>query len=82
MEEKLNRKNWIAVQNNGRYIVVDKMTGTIVYDAQGYGFRNESKCWNWIRYMQRQVGIELNEPPYNTLILGKNEEYRQILLVL
>ena len=34
MEEKLNRKNWIAVQNNGRYIVVDKMTGTIIYDAQ------------------------------------------------
>lgn len=68
MEEKKNRKNWIAVQNNGRYIVVDKMTGTIVYDAQGYGFRNESKCWNWIRNMQRQVGIELNEPPYNTLI--------------
>ena len=46
MEEKLNRKNWIAVQNNGRYIVVDKMTGTIIYDAQGYGFMNESKCWN------------------------------------
>ena len=68
MEEKLNRKNWIAVQNNGRYIVVDKITGTIIYDAQGYGFMNESKCWNWIRSMQRQVGIELNEPPYNTLI--------------
>ena len=68
MEEKLNRKNWIAVLNNGRYIIVDKMTGTIVYDAQGYGFRNESKCRIWIRNMQRQVGIELNEPPYNTLI--------------
>ena len=68
MEEKLNRKNWIAVQNNGRYIVVDKMTGTIIYDAKGYEFMNESKCWNWIRNMQRQVGIELNEPPYNTLI--------------
>ena len=54
--------------SNGRYIVVDKTTGTIVYDAHGYGFWNELKCWNWIRNMQRQVGIELNEPPYNTLI--------------
>ena len=66
MEE--NRKNWIAELNNGRYIVVDKTTGIIINDAQGYGFKNESKCWNWIRNMQRQVGIELNEPPYNTLI--------------
>ena len=68
MEEKKNRKNWIAVMNNGRYFVVDKTTGTIIKDVQGYGFMNESKCWNWIRNMQRQVGIELNEPPYNTLI--------------
>jgi hypothetical protein len=68
MEEMQNRENWIAVMSNGRYIVVDKTTGTIVYDAHGYGFWNELKCWNWIRNMQRQVGIELNEPPYNTLI--------------
>ena len=27
MEE--NRKNWIAELNNGRYIVVDKTTGTM-----------------------------------------------------
>ena len=68
MEEMQNRENWIAVMSNDRYIVVDKTTGITIYDAQGYGFRNESKCWNWIRNMQRQVGIELNEPPYNTLI--------------
>jgi hypothetical protein len=68
MQKLQNRENWIAVQHNGRYIVVDKTTNTIIDDAQGYGFRNESKCWNWIRSMQRQVGIELNEPPYNTLI--------------
>ena len=71
MEEKKNRKNWIAVQNNGRYIVVDKMTGAIVYNAQGYGFRNESKCWNWIRNMQRQVGIELKNHPTILLFKGK-----------
>lgn len=67
MEEKKNRKNWIAVQNNGRYIVVDKMTETIIYDAQGYGFRNESKCWNWIRNQQRQVGILFSETTQDAL---------------
>ena len=53
MEEKQNRENWIAELNNGRYIVVDKITGITIYDAQGYGFRNASKCWNWIRNQQR-----------------------------
>ena len=65
MEE--NRKNWIAELNNGRYIVVDKTTGTIVNDAQGYGFKNESKCRNWIRNQQRQVGIIFSEPTPNAL---------------
>ena len=68
MEEKDSRKNWIAVQNNGRYIVVDKTTGTIINDAQGYGFKNESKCWNWIRNQQRQVGIVFSEPTTNALL--------------
>ena len=68
MEEKQNRKNWIAVQNDGRYIVVDKTTGTIINDAQGYGFKNESKCWNWIRNQQRQVGIVFSEPTTNALL--------------
>ena len=68
MEEKHNRKNWIAVQNDGRYIVVDKTTGTIINDAQGYGFKNKSKCWNWIRNQQRQVGIVFSEPTTNALL--------------
>ena len=62
------RENWIAVQNDGRYIVVDKTTGTIINDAQGYGFKNESKCWNWIRNQQRQVGIVFSEPTTNALL--------------
>lgn len=67
MEE--NRKKWIAELNNGRYIVVDKATGTIINDAQGYGFKNESKCWNWIRNQQRQVGIniDMSTAPCNAL---------------
>ena len=65
MEE--NRKNWIAELNNGRYIVVDKTTGIIINDAQGYGFKNESKCWNWIRNQQRQVGIVFSEPTQDAL---------------
>jgi hypothetical protein len=53
--------------NNGRYIVVDKTTGITIYDAQGYGFRNESKCRNWIRNQQRQVGIIFSEPTQDAL---------------
>lgn len=60
MEE--NRKNWIAELNNGRYIVVDKTTGTIINDAQGYGFKNETKCWNWISSQQQQIGINVDKP--------------------
>lgn len=67
MEEKQNRENRIAKLNNGRYVVVDKMTETIIYDAQGYGFRNESKCWNWIRNQQRQVGILFSETTQDAL---------------
>jgi hypothetical protein len=43
MEEIQNRENWIAVMNNGRYIVVDKTTGITIYDAQGYGFQKRIK---------------------------------------
>ena len=67
MQDKLNRESWIAIQHNGRYIVIDKTTGTIIHDAQGYGFKNESKCWNWIRNQQRQVGIVFSEPTQDAL---------------
>ena len=62
MQEKLNRENWIPQFINGKHIVVDKTTGTIINDAQGYGFKNESRCWNWIRNQQRQVGINIDMP--------------------
>ena len=58
-----NKENWIPQFINGKYIVVDNTTGTI----QGYGFKNESKCWNWIRNQQRQVGIIFSEPTPNAL---------------
>jgi hypothetical protein len=63
------RGNWIPRSENGRYIVIDKMTDEVIYNAQGYRFSTEEKCWNWIRNMQRQVGICTNEtyPSSNTL---------------
>ncbi len=62
------RENWIATVRNGKYVVVDKMTNSIIYDAQGHGFKNESKCRNWIRNQQRHVGITMSEEPvYNPL---------------
>lgn len=56
-----NRENWTAVRNNGRYIVIDKITNEIINTCQGYGFKTEATCWNWIRNMQRQVGIVTHE---------------------
>lgn len=58
-----NRENWIAVlQQNGRYIVKDKVTNCLINDANGHGYTTELKCWNWIHNMQRQVGIYIEEP--------------------
>ena len=56
-----NRENWTAVRNNGRYIVIDKITNEIINTCQGYGFKTEATCKNWIRNMQRQVGIVTRE---------------------
>ncbi len=49
-----NRSNWIPYQrNDGKFIVLDKVTNEHINDAQGYGYKSEEKCWNWIRNQQR-----------------------------
>jgi len=64
-----NRENWIPVLYGDKYYVVDKITNKIMFDAQGYGMKTEEKCWNWIKNMQRQVGIviEQQQPHSNPL---------------
>lgn len=53
------RNNWIPKYLNGKIIVLDKLTNSIIYTNQDYGFKTEEKCWNWIRNMQKQVGINI-----------------------
>jgi hypothetical protein len=58
IEKKAERWNWTPAKRKDRYVVVNRDTGEIVNDANGYGFKNEEKCWSWIKMMQRQVGID------------------------
>ena len=58
------RQNWIPKYENGRFVVIDKLTNDVINTSQDYGFTSEEKCWNWIRNQQRQVGINISEPGY------------------
>lgn len=44
--------------NYFRYILVDKFTGNIIDDAQGYGFKTPEKAIQAFKY---KSGIPLNE---------------------
>lgn len=46
--------NVIAVRNfEDRYVIVDKDTGEILDDAQGYGFRTAEKAYKCYHYKHR-----------------------------
>lgn len=46
--------NVIAVRNSeDRYVVVDKDTGEILDDAQGYGFKTAEKAYKCFHYKHR-----------------------------
>ena len=57
-----DRGNWIPQKVNGIIVVIDKLTNCVIYTNQEFGFKTEEKCWNWIRNMQKQVGINISEP--------------------
>ena len=57
-----DRENWIPQHINGKIVVIDKLTNCVIYTSQDHGFTTEEKCWNWIRNMQKQVGIYISEP--------------------
>ena len=46
--------NVIAIRNSeDRYVVVDKDTGEILDDAQGYGFKTAEKAYKCFHYKHR-----------------------------
>lgn len=61
IEKHAERWNWIPSRRGLRYMVVDKETGEIVNDCNGYGFKTQDKCVAWIRFMQQQVGIDVDK---------------------
>lgn len=40
------RQNWIPKYENGRFVVIDKLTNEVINTSQGYGFTSEEKCRN------------------------------------
>ena len=61
IERHAERWNWIPARRGTRWVVVDKETGEIVSDCNGYGFKTQDKCVSWIKYMQQQVGIDIDK---------------------
>ena len=50
METKNNKHsdNWgIKRMKNGRFILIDTISGIIIDDAQGYGFETYNKAYNY-----------------------------------
>ena len=65
-----DRENGIPQNVNRKIVVIDKLTNHIIYTNQDYGFTTEEKCWNWIRNMQKQVGINISEPKRTSTLIS------------
>ncbi len=48
-------------RSDGRYIVIDSETLAVIDNAQGYGYKTEAKCWNWIRNQQKNASSIIKE---------------------
>ncbi len=60
--DKSNRNNWMPYRrSDGRYIVFDSETLAVIDNAQGYGYKTEAKCWNWIRNQQNKANCIIKE---------------------
>ena len=57
LERQMERFDWVPQQRGLRFIVVNKETGEVVNDCNGYGFKSSAAADKWIEYMQQQVGI-------------------------
>ena len=65
-----DRENWIPQNLNGKIVVIDKLTCCVIYTNQEFGFKTEEKYWNWIRNMQKQVGINISEPERTSTLIS------------
>ena len=61
LESQMDRLYWEPQLQGSRFVVVNSETGEVVNDANGYGFKTEEKCKSFIRMMQKQVGIEVDQ---------------------
>ena len=61
LESQMERMDWVPQRHGLRFVVVNRETGEVVNDANGYGYKTEAKCWSFIRMMQKQVGIEADQ---------------------
>ena len=57
LERQMERFDWVPQQRGLRFIVINKETGEVVNDCNGYGFKSCAAADKWIGYMQQQVGI-------------------------
>ncbi len=74
--DKSNMNNWMPCRrSDGRYIVTDSDTQAIIDNAQGYGFKTEAKCWNWIRNQQNKASSIIKED--NTCDNADTEELEE-----
>ncbi len=71
LERQMERFDWVPQQRGLRFIVVNKETGEVVNDCNGYGFKSSEAADKWIEYMQQQVGIikdQRHDPNIKTYI--------------
>jgi flavin reductase (DIM6/NTAB) family NADH-FMN oxidoreductase RutF len=55
------------VPTNSRYIIVNVVTGHTLDDAQGYGFRDFDKAYNYARNKYKCEAFVDEKPKSNTL---------------
>lgn len=71
-EGKMLITNWgIKRTGKGRYVIIDTVTGNILDDIHGYGFKSYSKAYYYGYNKYRNQGKckgELNADDFNTLI--------------
>ena len=77
LESHMERMDWVPQRQGLRYVVVNRETGEVVNDANGYGYKTEEKCWSFIRMMQKQVGIDVDQEMVNQV----NQQQSRIVFV-
>lgn len=54
-------KTYRAVEMNdkaGRFAIVDRTTGSVLSDAQGYGYKSKTKAYRGYAYQLKQAAVQ------------------------